>query len=106
MDLTPNQIRILQLLQQRGFDTVAFPMYANHIGVRKGNSAALLAPLGSGFTIFGSPSHLIAGNLSVKIQEKGCTYFVWKRQRIEVTPQLQSELDAFSRELAGLLQSP
>jgi hypothetical protein len=104
MELTPKQISILERLQKRDFQTVAFPMYANHIGIRKGNCAALLAlvPTG-GFNVFGSPSYLIGGNISVSIQRDGHKWFVWKKERLEATDARLAELAQFISELTNCL---
>lgn len=107
MELTPQQLRILENLHKRSFEIVAFPMYANHIGVRKGNCAALLASAtaaGSAFSIFSGPFYLINGNLTVKIRDNGRNWFVWKKERLEVTPERQAELEAFAKALRKLLQ--
>jgi len=107
MNLSANQLAQLQRLRNAHFEIVAFPMYSNHIGIRKGNCAALLAPSppSDTFTLFGAPSYLIAGNLAVKFQRNSRQLFVWKKTQLEVTPERQSELDAFARELAALLES-
>jgi len=100
MELTPQQISILERLQQRDFQTVAFPMYPNHIGIRKGNCAALLALASpDGFSVFGSPSYLIGGNISVSIERGGSKWFVWKKERLETTPVRLAELAQFIAEL-------
>ena len=105
MELTPQQIAILKRLNARGFEIVAFPMYASHVGVRKGNCAALLTPTAAGgFQLFGTQSYLIAGNFSVRVTREGRDWFVWKQEKIEVTAERVAELAAFSDELsAGLL---
>jgi hypothetical protein len=104
MDLTPQQIQLLQRLHDRGFAIVAFPMYANYVGVRKRNCAVLLAPVATtGFTLFGQPSYLIDDNLSVRITDAGRDWFVWKKLRLEATPERNAELAAFSSELSAAL---
>jgi hypothetical protein len=105
VELTPQQIAILKRLNARGFEIVAFPMYASHVGVRKGNCAALLTPTAAGgFQLFGTQSYLIAGNFSVRVTREGRDWFVWKQEKIEVTAERVAELAAFSDELsAGLL---
>jgi hypothetical protein len=104
MDLTPQQIAILERLQKRGFEIVAFAMYANYIGVRKGNCAALLAPAASdGFTVFGTPAYLIAGNFGVRVNRDGQEWFVWKKERIEATVARLAELERFSAEVSDAL---
>jgi hypothetical protein len=105
MDLSSRQMAILQRLHVAGFEIVAFPMYANYIGTRKGNCAALLAPapVGGSFSIFGAPAYLIGGNFSVRVQREGREFFVWKKQRVEVTAARLAELDAFASELTEAL---
>src|ERR1700679_1811299 len=104
MDLSPQQLAILQRLHVAGFEIVAFPMYANYVGTRRGNCAALLAPAAAGgFGIFGTPTHLIGGNFSVRVRRDGREFFVWKKESIEVTAARLAELDAFAAELTDAL---
>ena len=104
-ELTRQQIAILERLISGGFSVVAFPLYANAVGIRKGNYAALLDPLGGGgFRLFGEPCVLLEGNLAVRITEKGKSWFVWKKQRLEATPERLSELGRFVAELKMLLE--
>jgi len=101
MDLTPSQIATLQALHSRGFQIVAFPMYASHIGIRRGNCATLLKPLGSGgFELFGTPGYMIGENIAVRIKDGAREFFVWKQQRLEATPERNAELAAFSDEVS------
>jgi hypothetical protein len=100
LELSPQQIAILERLIAKDFSIVAFPLYANAVGVRKGTCAALLDPIpNGGFRIFGEPCVLLDGNLTVRIKEKGKTWFVWKKQRLEATKERLSELDNFVAEL-------
>jgi hypothetical protein len=104
MELTPQQIAILERLRARGFEIVAFPMYASHVGVRKGNCAALLAPVApAAFRVYGAPAYLVAGNFSVRISRDGRDWFVWKNEKLEVTPARLAELTAFSGDLSDSL---
>jgi len=99
-DLTPQQIAILEHLRERGFQIVAFPMYANYIGVRRGDYAALLAPVSGGtLQIFGEPAYLVSQNLSVRVTLGGKQWFVWKKERLEATPARLEELRQFALEL-------
>ncbi len=101
MDLSPQQVAILQRLHLAGFEIVAFPMYANYVGTRKGNCAALLVPAAAdGFNVFGAPAYLIGGNFSVRLRRDGREFFVWKKESLEVTPARLAELDAFAAELS------
>jgi hypothetical protein len=104
MDLTARQISTLERLHKSDFQIVAFPMYANYIGVRRGNCAALLAPVAQGsFKIHGQPAYLVGGNFSVRITQQGRDWFVWKKDKLEVTQARLDEFGAFSTELAELL---
>jgi hypothetical protein len=99
-ELSPNQISILERVASQGFSIVAFPLYANAVGVRKGSCAALLDPVkNGGFQLFGEPCYLLEGNLTVRVTQKGKTWFVWKKQRLEATAQRLAELEKFVDEL-------
>ncbi|MFZ0635886.1 MAG: hypothetical protein WA755_04515 [Candidatus Acidiferrales bacterium] len=105
IEFSPPQISILERLRSLGFSFVAFPMYANHIGVKRANCVALIALDGAaGFHVFSEPSWLIEGNLSVKITDAERQFFVWKRSRVEATPDRLAELAAFSATLAAALE--
>jgi hypothetical protein len=79
-------------------------MYANYVGVRRGDCAALLAPeSASGFRVFGEPSWLLAGNLSVKINDAGSRFFVWKKSRVEATADRLALVTEFASDLASAL---
>ncbi len=104
MDLSPQQLAILQRLHTAGFEIVAFPMYANYVGTRKGNCAALLATAATGgFDVFGTPAYLIGGNFSVRVRRDGREFFLWKKESLEVTAERRSELDTFAAELSQAL---
>jgi hypothetical protein len=104
MELSPQQIAILERLHSRGFEIVAFPMYASHVGIRKGNCAALLSAVTSGgFTVFGSASYLIGGNFTVRITRDERDWFVWKKEKLEATPARIAVLETFTTELVETL---
>jgi hypothetical protein len=104
MEITTQQASILGRLRSQDFQIVAFPMYENYIGVRKGNCAALLAPMGSGgFGIYGQPTYLVGGNLSAKMFDGDGHYFVSKKEKLEANPERAAELEKFSAELAEQL---
>ena len=105
-ELSPEQIAILERVASQGFGIVAFPLYANALGVRKGSCAALLDLIpNGGFRLYGEPCFLLDGNLTVRVTEKGKTWFVWKKQRLEATSERVTELETFVRELQLLLEA-
>src|ERR1700680_3571579 len=81
-EFSAQQIGILERLVAKEFILVAFPMYANAVGVRKGSCAALLDPIpNGGFRVFGEPCVLLDGNLTGRITKKGKTWVAWRRLR-------------------------
>jgi hypothetical protein len=105
IDLTPSHFKILERLVDRDFSVVAFPLYANAVGIRKGNCAALVEPLaGGGFQLYGEPCFLLDGNLTARVTQNGRSWFVWKKQRVEATAERLAELSAFISELKSQLE--
>src|SRR5579863_5104015 len=104
-EFSAQQIDALQRLISRDFAIVAFPLYANAVGVRKGSCAALLDPIANvGFRVIGEPCVLLDGNLTVRITEKEKSWFVWKKQRLEATAERLSELERFVAVVKSLLE--
>lgn len=104
MELTKQQIGILERLRSSGFEVVAFPMYENYVGVRKGQCGALLAPAGSDvFTLYGEPSYLVAGGLSARMIQSDGHWFVRKKDKVAATPERTADLESFAAELVSAL---
>ncbi|HXX43252.1 MAG TPA: hypothetical protein VEJ38_00890 [Candidatus Acidoferrales bacterium] len=104
MDLTPQQANFLNQLRSRGFEIVAFPMYENLVGVRKGHCGALLTADGStGFKMYGEPTYLVGGLPSARMIQSDGHWFVRKNEKIKATPERTAELEAFAAELANAL---
>jgi hypothetical protein len=104
LELSPKQIGILEKLAANEFAIVAFPLYASAVGVRKGNCAALLMPAtNGGMKLLGEPCWLVDGNLSVRVQRGGVELFVWKKQKVEATPERLAEVGGFRKELEETL---
>jgi hypothetical protein len=104
MDLTPKQAALLQRILSRDFELIAFSVYPNHVGIRRGNCAALLAPIvPDTFRIFAEPAYLVDGNLSARITLDGHDYYIWKKQRLEATEARRTELSSFTADLTEAL---
>src|SRR5437879_5786367 len=96
---------ILERLVAHGYAPVAFPMYGNAMGVRRGLFAALLVPDGeTALKIMGEPCYMIGSNLAVRAKREGRAVFVWKEKTVEATPEVLDELGRFSTELNALLR--
>lgn len=104
MELTSEHVERLQRMRENGFAIVAFPMYANYVGLRKGICVALVEPIASGhFKLLGQPTMLVGENLGVRIRKNGSEWFVWKQEKLEATPKRMEELKIFTEELAKFL---
>lgn len=104
MELSQEQSCILERLRQRGFALVAFPLYASYVGVRRGDCAALLAPVaGDGLRLFGEVFYLLEGNPAVRVRRGARDVFVWKKNAVPVTPERNTALAAFAAALADAL---
>jgi hypothetical protein len=104
MELSAQQVAVLDRLRSHGMDIVAFPMYESLVGVKRGNCAALLSPSEDGsFRLYGSPTYLISGQLSAHTIQSDGHWFVRKNEKIEATPERRAELDSFAADLAEIL---
>jgi hypothetical protein len=106
LELTPRQLAILQQLAAQGFAVTSFPMYANAIGVRRGDFAALLAPApDAALALQGEPCYLLNGNLAVPVVRGGKKLYTWKKQSVEATPEREQALRTFREDLLRILES-
>jgi hypothetical protein len=107
LELSPQQMQVIERLFTAGFRPVAIPPYESALCMRKGECAAVLAPVpNGGLKLLAPPSYLVDGNLSVKIKRRAGEVFVWKKQEIAATQERLSELQSFRRELSEILNLP
>jgi hypothetical protein len=100
-------MQVMERLFAAGFRPIAIPPYESALCVRKGDCAAVLAPVPSGgLKLLAPPSYLVAGNLSVKLKRGSGEVFVWKKTELEATPEKLKELESFRRELTEILDLP
>jgi hypothetical protein len=106
VELSPQQMKIIERLLEAGFRPITIPPYENVICIKKGECAAVLAPVAQGgLKLAAAPSYLVGGNLSVKLKRGSGEVFVWKKNELEATAERLNELDAFQEELNGILTS-
>jgi hypothetical protein len=106
-ELTPRQIEIIERLFTNGFRPIAIPRYESALCMKKGECAAILAPVpNGGLKLLAPPSYLVDGNLSVKLTRDSGEVFVWKKKEVKATHEKLKELESFRRELTELLDMP
>jgi hypothetical protein len=104
-ELTAQQMKILERLFAAGFRSIAIPLYENALCVRRGQCAALLAPVpNAGLRLLAAPTYIVDGNLSVKLKRGKGEIFVWKKKEVEATPERLKELESFRQELTSILE--
>jgi hypothetical protein len=104
-ELTAQQMKILERLFAAGFRSIAIPPYENALCVRRGQCAALLAPVpNAGLRLLAAPTYIVDGNLSVKLKRGKGEIFVWKKKEVEATPERLKELESFRQELTSILE--
>jgi hypothetical protein len=105
VELSPQQMKVIERLFAAGFRPIAIPPYESALCMRKGNCAALLAAVpNAGIKLLAPPSFLVDGNLSVKLKRGSGEVFVWKKKEVEATPESLQELESFRRELTEILE--
>ena len=104
-ELTPQQMKIIERLFAAGFRPIAIPPYENALCMRRGECAALLAPVANGgLRLLAAPTFIVDGNLSVKLKRGNGEVFVWKKTEVAATPERLKQLDTFRQELTSILE--
>ena len=107
LELSPLQIQVIERLFEAGFRSIAIPPYESALCMRKGDCAAVLAPVpNGGMKLVAPPSYLIDGSLSVRLKRGSGEVFVWKKKEVEATPEKLKELESFRHELTEILDLP
>lgn len=105
LELSPQQMQAMERVLAAGFRPIAIPHYENALCVKKGECAAVLAPVpNGGLRILAPPSYLVDGKLSVRLKRGARDVFVWKNREMEATPKRVQELEAFQSALKELLE--
>jgi hypothetical protein len=104
-ELTPQQIKTFERLIAAGFRPIAIPPYENALCVRRGECAAVLAPVANaGLRLLAAPTYIVDGNLGAKVSRGKSDVFVWKKKEIPATPERLLELANFRKDLAAILE--
>jgi hypothetical protein len=106
LELSPQQMKVLERAFAAGFQPVAIPPYESALCVRRGECAAVLtAVAGAGLRLLAPPTLLVDGNLSVKLKRDHGEVFVWKKKEVPATPERLDELAKFQEELTNILEA-
>src|SRR5260370_33087547 len=100
LELSPQQMRVIERLFAAGFRSIAIAPYESALCMRKGNCAGVLAPVpNGGIKLLAPPSHLVEGDLSVKVKRGSGEEVVWKKKEVETKPEKLKELELFRPEI-------
>jgi hypothetical protein len=105
VELSPQQMQVMERLFAAGFRPIAIPPYESALCMRKGNCAAVLATVpNGGLKLLAPPSFLVHGNLSVKLKRGDREVFVWKKNEVPATAEKLGEVEDFRKELSEILE--
>jgi len=105
MELTQFQMRVVEQLFAAGFRPIAIPPYEKALCMRRGECAALLAPVeNGGLKLLAAPTFLVNGNLGVRVTKGEGEAFVFKKDALEATAERLRELEEFKKELVEILE--
>ena len=105
MELTPQQMKVVERLFAAGFRPAIIPPYEKAICMRRGDCAAVLTAVpNGGLQVLAPPSYVIDGNFSVKLKRGTGDVFVWKQKEIAATPERLKELEGFRSDLTKILE--
>jgi len=106
LELTPQQMAVLERAFAAGFRPIAIPPYETALCLHRGDCAAVLTPASSSaLRLLAPPTYLVDGNLSVKVRRGKGEVFVWKKKEVEATPERLDELAKFRQELTEILEA-
>ena len=106
-ELTVQQIQTFERLLAAGFRPVTIAPYENALCVQRGECAAVLTRVpNGGLRLLAPPSYMIDGNLSVRLKHGEREVFVWKKKKIDATPERLRDLAKFRQELTEILEHP
>jgi len=107
VELSPKQMQSIERLLEAGFRPLTIPPYESALCMRRGDCAAVLAPVpDGGLRLLAPATYLVDGNLSVRLKRGDGEVFVWKKNELAATPERLQELEKFRAELAAILDLP
>jgi hypothetical protein len=105
MELTEEQMRVVERLFGAGFRPMAIPPYESALIMRKGECVALLGPVeNGGLKLLAPVTLLVDGNLSARLKKSLGDVFVWKKTEVAATEERLKVLEEFRLELASIVE--
>jgi len=106
MELTEEQVRVVERLVGAGFRPMAIPPYESALILRKGECVALLGPVeNGGLKLLAPVTFLVDGNLSVRLKKGLGDVFVWKKKEVAATEERLKALEDFRVELVEIIEA-
>jgi len=97
-------MRVLQRLFEVGFRPIAIPPYESALCLRRGECAAVLAPVeNGGLRVLAPGSFLVDGKFGVRVKRGEREVFVFKQKELEATPERLKELAEFQKSMDEVL---
>lgn len=107
VEFTPQQMQVLERLFAAGFRPIAIPPYESALCLRRGECAAVLAPVENGaLRVLAPPSILVDGHFGVRLKRKFGDVFVWKQTELAATAERLADLEVFRKDLTEILSLP
>jgi hypothetical protein len=104
-ELTAKQMKVVERLFEAGLRPIVIAPYEKALCMRRGECAALLAPVeNGGLKLLAAPTFLINGSLSVRVKRGNTEVFVFKKDELAATAGRLEELEKFRGELVGILE--
>ncbi len=104
LDLTPNQIAVLQRLLNAGFHFASLEHVTRHVAVDRDGFVALLEPADDKLKIFGQVGYRIGDGIGMLVEQREGKAFIWKGRTVEATPELLAAYARVKAELRALLE--
>ena len=106
MELTEEQVRVVERLVGAGFRPMAIPPYESALILRKGECVALMGPVeNGGLKLLAPVTFLVDGNLSVRLKKGLGDVFVWKKKEVAATEERLKALEDFRVELVEIIEA-
>jgi len=103
MDLTANQVAILERFLEAGFTLRTLDHLERYLAVEKSGFVALLDPSSERLTLFGQVGYRMGKNIGMLVERGAGKCFVWKNESLPASPELLAGYEQFKSDVERLL---